>query len=210
MARNTGTAGLPTTRRRRHSITARSIGLALVLAGCVGAPDKLIAPATRNTEDSAAMAVEPSYRLGAGDVVRVTTFGHPDVSGEFEVDENGFIKFPLLGLIEAAGRSVADLEIALGAPLDRDYLVDPQVSAEIVTFRPFYITGQVAQPGRYSFASGMTVRQAVAMAQGYTRRAKTSSIVVIRRSDAGALRIAADEDMAIRPGDTIEVQRRFF
>ena len=133
--------------------------------------------------------VPASYRLAAGDSVRITTFGHPDVSGDFEIDDDGFIKFPLLGLVTAAGRSLAELEDAVRDPLNEDFLVDPQVSIEILTFRPFYITGQVTRPGRYAFSSGMTVRQAVAMAHGYTRRARTAAMIVIRQTDDGTLRI---------------------
>ena len=199
--------------RAWRAVVAPLVLVGLVVAGCTGSGTvgEVLTPAAGETPPgNPTLLINTAYRLAAGDSVRITTFGHPEVSGEFDIDDDGFIKFPLLGLIEAAGKSMAELEEALRVPLDRDYLVDPQVSAEILSFRPFYITGQVTQPGRYTFSSGMTVRQAVAMAQGYTRRARTASMILIRATDGGALRIEADEDTQIQPGDTIEIRRRYF
>ena len=94
--------------------------------------------------------------------------------------------------------------------LDRDYIVNPKVSIEVLNYRPFYILGQVASPGSYPYVTGMDVRQAVAIAGGFTPRARTSTVTVIRQSAQGAVKIEATPDVPVLPGDTIEIQRRLF
>jgi polysaccharide export outer membrane protein len=92
------------------------------------------------------------------------------------------------------------------ARLDKDYLVDPKVSLLMVAYRPITMLGQVKSPGRYPYSAGMTIRQAVALAGGYDKRASTGSAVVFRDGQE----VELEADALVRPGDTIEVQRRFF
>lgn len=155
-------------------------------------------------------AVAPAYQIAAGDRLRVGTFGHPDFSGEFEVDPLGNIAFPLLGTVTADGRTVDELRDDLAVALDANFVVEPQISVEVLTFRPFFILGQVNRPDTYAFRPGITVRQAVAMAGGFTRRAKTSGVTLVRDSKLGPVKFAATPDTPLRPGDTIEVGRRLF
>ena len=75
---------------------------------------------------------------------------------------------------------------------------------------PFYILGQVNSPGSYPYVSGMDVRQAIAIAGGFTRRARTSAVTVIRQTAKGSVEIDAKPDAPVLPGDTIEVERRLF
>ncbi|HXV23427.1 MAG TPA: polysaccharide biosynthesis/export family protein [Alphaproteobacteria bacterium] len=153
---------------------------------------------------------DAQYRLNQGDKLNIVVFGQPDVSGEFQIDGAGNITMPLLGQVAAANRTVAQLQHEITAALDRDYIVDPHVSIEVLNFRPFYILGQVNAPGSYPYTAGMDVRQAVALAGGFTRRARTSTVTVIRETVEGPVEIKADPDAPILPGDTIEVERRLF
>lgn len=146
------------------------------------------------------------YRLGVGDKIRVMVFGQPDLTGEAEIDASGKIVVGLIGEVVAAGRAIADVQAEIRARLDKDYLVDPKVSVLMVAYRPVTILGQVKSPGRYPYSAGMTVRQVVALAGGYDRRASTGSVVVFRDGREVELEV----DALVRPGDTIEVQRRFF
>lgn len=109
-----------------------------------------------------------SYTLGAGDKLRVLVFNEPDLSGEFTVDSDGGMAMPLIGEVKAAGLTVRQLETAIANTLKRGYMVDPQVAVEIVETRPFYILGEVRQPGSYPFVNGMTVLNAMALAGGNT------------------------------------------
>lgn len=146
------------------------------------------------------------YRLGIGDKVRVVVFGQPDLTGEAEIDASGKIVVGLIGEVTASGRTIKDVESEIKVRLDKDYLVDPKVSVLISTYRPITMLGQVKSPGRYPYSAGMTIRQAVALAGGYDRRASTGSVVVFRDGKE----VELEADALVRPGDTIEVQRRFF
>ncbi|NJO38496.1 MAG: polysaccharide export protein, partial [Rhizobiales bacterium] len=126
------------------------------------------------------------YLLGPGDQVRVTVFRHEDLSGEFQLDGEGFFALPLVGEIQGGGRTVRDLESSIEDSFrDGGYLVNPQVSLEVLNYRPFYILGEVNQPGSYPYVNGMTVINAVALAGGYTYRASQGSITVQRGGSNG-------------------------
>ena len=155
-------------------------------------------------------ATDAQYRISAGDKLNIVVFGQEDVSGEFQVDGGGNITMPLLGQVAAAGRTVTQLQSEITAALDKDYIVNPRVSIEVLNYRPFYILGQVNSPGSYPYVSGMDVRQAIAIAGGFTRRARTSSVTVIRQTAKGSVEIDAKPDAPVLPGDTIEVERRLF
>lgn len=146
------------------------------------------------------------YRLGIGDKVKVVVFGQPDLTGEAEIDASGKIVVGLIGEVVAAGRTISDVQGEIRARLDKDYLVDPKVSVLMVAYRPVTMLGQVKSPGRYPYSAGMTVRQAVALAGGYDRRASSGAVLVFRDGQE----IELEPDALVRPGDTIEVQRRFF
>ena len=89
------------------------------------------------------------------------------------------------------------------------YLVDPQVSIEVLNYRPFFILGEVNQAGQYPYASGMTVLNAVALAGGFTFRAKENGITV-QRGGSNAPEVVVTPDTPILPGDIVRVPERFF
>jgi protein involved in polysaccharide export with SLBB domain len=150
------------------------------------------------------------YRLAAGDTVRVTVYGHEDLSGEFEVDGTGRISLPLIRDVDAEGHSLQELEEIITAKLSPDYLKEPRVSAEVLDYRPFYIIGEVSEPGSYPYVNGMTVINAVAVAGGFTYRARKSRIRIVRESGDGTLELDVSNDTIVMPGDVIEVPERFF
>jgi len=155
-------------------------------------------------------ADQVNYRLAPGDELSINVFDNEDISGDYQVDAGGAISFPLLGKVPAAGRTVEQLAGEITAALDRDYLVNPRVSVEVLSFRPIFVIGQVNAPGSFPYSAGMTVRHAVALAGGYTRRASTSSMTVIRQDTSGAtIEVEVYEDTQILPGDTVEIDRRF-
>jgi polysaccharide export outer membrane protein len=166
--------------------------------------------AAQEQNASATAAVDAQYRLSPGDKLTISVFGQDDVSGEFQIDAGGHITMPLLGKVAAADRTVAQLQSEITAALDRDFIVNPRVAIEVLNYRPFYILGQVNQPGSYAYVAGMDVRQAVAIAGGFTRRARTSSVTIIRQSGGATTEIKAKPEAPVLPGDTIEVERRLF
>lgn len=153
-------------------------------------------------------ATTTAYRLGSGDKIKVTVFGHENMSGEFSVAGNGLVSLPFIGSVKAGGRTIAELESLIVKRLTPDYLKNPRVSVEVLNFRPFDIIGEVTKPGSYPYRSGMTVINAVAMAGGFTYRAKENGFR-IKRAGAGTTQ-KAQRNTVVMPGDVIEVLERWF
>ena len=150
------------------------------------------------------------YRFAAGDQLKITVFGHEDLSGEFEVDGVGDIAMPLINEVTAEGRTADELELAIVDALKPDYLKNPNVSVEVLNYRPYYIMGEVTTPGSYPYINGMTVVNAVAIAGGFTYRARKGRFKVVRADGEGAIELEAELDFEILPGDVIEVRERLF
>jgi polysaccharide export outer membrane protein len=150
------------------------------------------------------------YRLGPGDKLNIRVFGHADISGSYEIDSTGHVAIPLAGRLPAANLTVEAFQDRVAERLNRDLVVNPNVVIEILSYRPFFILGEVQKPGSYPYMAGLSVRQAIALAGGYTRRARTSAMSLIRQGENGPLSIEADPDTPVQPGDTIEVERRLF
>jgi polysaccharide export outer membrane protein len=152
----------------------------------------------------------PDYTLGTGDQLRVIVFGEADLSGQFAVDDTGHIRLPLIGQVEATGRTLHQFEGDVAAKLAQGYLKDPRVSIEIVNYRPFFIIGEVNKPGEYPFASGMNVLKAVALAGGFTYRAREGEVYIKHSGSADEEEIDVDAGGEVLPGDIIRVRERFF
>jgi protein involved in polysaccharide export with SLBB domain len=150
------------------------------------------------------------YKLGPGDRVRVTVFRHVDLSGEFQLDGGGAFAMPLVGEIQGGGLNARRLEDEIEKRLkEGGYLVNPQVGIEVLNYRPFYILGEVNNPGSYQYVNGMTVINAVALAGGFTYRADQDDIVINRGGSQGP-EVEGLLDAEVLPGDIITVTERFF
>ncbi len=152
-----------------------------------------------------------AYRLGPGDVVRLITFGEDSLTGEFRVSDSGTIALPLVGSVRASGLSPDALAARVSeALLHANLLRSPSVSAEVVTYRPIFVLGEVSKPGQYPYQPGMTVVTAAAVAGGFTYRAIQSYASVTRTQESGAVEGMASRQTLIQPGDVITVfERRF-
>jgi len=153
---------------------------------------------------------ESQYRLKSEDKIKVTVFGQPDFSGEFVVDGEGRISLPLIQTVNAGGLTLAELETAIVDKLKPDYLLNPRISIEVLNHRPFYIIGEVKNPGSYNYVPGMTVINAVALAGGYTYRAKMDEVEIVKATDPGKTKQHANPGDQISPGDVVEIPERFF
>ena len=121
------------------------------------------------------------------------------------------MSYPLIGNVAVEGMTMAELQQTIKRKLEPDYLVNPSVSAEVVTRRPFYVIGEVQNPGNYAYVTDMTVLNAVAMAGGFTYRARKGDFYVKRLDKDGKMvRIVASAGTVLRPGDTLEVRERYF
>lgn len=155
-------------------------------------------------------AAEVEYTFGAGDQLRITVFGHEDLSGEFTVSETGTVSLPLAGGLGLGGLTVRQAEQAVVDALKPDYLLNPRVGIEVLNYRPFYIIGEVNEPGAYPYVNGMTVTEAVALGGGFTYRARKTRMTIIRASDPARTERPASVTEAVLPGDVVKVLERFF
>jgi protein involved in polysaccharide export with SLBB domain len=187
------------------------VGLAVALGGCGGGGPGPAAPLPLPpTTGDAAAAVSSTYKLGSGDKIRLTVFRDDSLSGEFTLDGAGNFAMPLIGEVEAAGLTTRELEARIrDKALAADLLKDPQVSVQVLNYRPFYILGEVKTPGAYPYVNGMTVLNAVALAGGFSYRAKQSDFLLQRGgSNMQGAEVAGDTPLL--PGDIVTVQERFF
>ncbi|MDX3909288.1 MAG: polysaccharide biosynthesis/export family protein [Sphingobium sp.] len=182
----------------------------IFLYGCATSAAPVVQNGERYMAQSDAASSVEDYKLGAGDKVRMTVFNEPTLSGEFSVSADGALSLPLLGDVQAVGKAPAEIASLVQKRLADGYIRDPKVSIEVTAYRPFFILGEVKAPGQYPYASGLTVLNAVATAQGFTPRA-SRKVVYIRRSGATAEETyRLTPDLIIRPGDTIRVGERYF
>ena len=177
-------------RRRRSGIGPWACGaLALILAACTAGRSPPL-PSLGEMPSPA-----KHYILGPGDRLRNT---------------DGSVSYPLVGAVPGAGYTPAALEAAIVDALSPDYLREPQVSVEVLSYRPYFIMGEVKAPGSYPYMNGLDVLSAIAVAGGYTYRAKKTFVFLTRRQEGKKERREVSPNTAILPGDIIEVPERFF
>jgi len=149
-------------------------------------------------------------RLAPGDKLRVTVFGEDRLSGEYQIDNAGSISLPLAGTIQGANLTKTELEQAITTQLKSQYLRNPKVTVDVVTYRPFYVLGEVQKPGEYPFRSGLNVLSAVAIAGGATYRANTSTVMIQRSGSQELKEYPQSPTVLVMPGDVVRVPERFF
>jgi protein involved in polysaccharide export with SLBB domain len=162
--------------------------------------------------DAAPLASAPgaAYQLGPGDKLRIQTFGEDRLSGEFTIDGEGRIAFPLLGQVPAAKQTADELQSALTASLARQALRSPQVTVEVMNYRPVYILGEVTRPGEFPFSSDLSVFALVAKAGGFTYRANQHRVFIRHAGENVEVAYKLDAATPVRPGDTVRVGDRVF
>ena len=172
------------------------------------------APATAAPSTTAAAVSSPStdegYQLGSGDKVRVVVFGEDNLGGDYDVDGTGMVRLPLIGQVKAGGLTVRDFEGEIKAKLDDGFMKDAKVSVAVVTYRPFYIIGEVNKPGEYPYVNDMSILNAIALAGGYTYRANDTEVYIQRNGQSKEKSFPADQTTKVQPGDIVRVPERFF
>jgi polysaccharide export outer membrane protein len=145
------------------------------------------------------------YRLGPGDALRVTVFGHEDLSGEFALDAEGNLSLPPVGEIRGGGQTARQVEAEIEAALG-SYFLEPQVRIEVLNYRPFYVLGEVNVPGSFEYIDGMTVSTAVTLAGGFTYRAYRGGIAIERSGKE----CRAKPSTPVVPDDILRIAERLF
>lgn len=153
---------------------------------------------------------DPAYRLDAGDRLRVVVYGQEGLTNSYSVDAAGVVTLPLIGSVPARGCTPAELAAAITARLQGGFIREPYVAVEIEAYRPFFILGEVAAPGQYPYVPNMTAEAAVAIAGGFTPRAKRNVVAITRTTYMGPTQIVASPNAPLSPGDTVTVGERWF
>lgn len=153
-------------------------------------------------------AVQPGpYTLGPGDELRISVVGLDAMNNSYLVSDTGSIALPMLQPVDVKGKTVREVEVTIADQIRTAQIVlDPKVSAQIQSYRPFFITGEVQRPGQYPYIPGMSLTTAVSVAGGYTFRADKKKAMVTRAAAKGV----ATPDTPVLPGDTIMIRESWF
>jgi protein involved in polysaccharide export with SLBB domain len=149
------------------------------------------------------------YRIGVGDKLKVSVFGEDNLSGQFEVSAIGQVSMPLIGEMPAKGLAVHEFRESIARKLSDGYLKNPRVTVEILNYRPIFIHGEVKNAGEFPYKNGISLRDAIAMAGGYTYRANQGYLYIGREGEPDVA-IRTPTDVPILPGDNIRIPERFF
>ncbi len=159
--------------------------------------------------DQVSSTAVTSLRFAPGDQINVNVFNEDSLSGQYTVDDSGNITLPLAGSVHAANLTESQLESSIAAHL-RPYLRTPRVTVQGVTYRPFYVLGEVQKPGEYPYRSGLNVLSAIAVAGGTTYRANQSKVYIQRSGSTQMNQYSQSPDVPVMPGDVIRVPERYF
>jgi polysaccharide biosynthesis/export protein len=175
---------------------------AVALGGC--------APRFASTPIEFSAEHRQAYTLSTGDRLRVIVFGQDNLSNVYAVDSQGRISMPLIGAVDASGRTTNALERSIEGRLRGGFLREPKVSVEVDAYRPFFILGEVAASGQYPYVNGMTVQTAVAIAGGFTPRGDRHVAVITRQVSGEIITGEVALTQPVLPGDTITIRERWF
>lgn len=190
------------------------------LSGATAAPRPATAsrPAPRTSLPSAASQVGTDYRLSPLDIVEISVFQVPDLTKTVEINARGEIALPLIGTVQAGGRTTTELEAEIATRLARDYLQSPQVSVFVKEYRSQKVTveGAVNSPGVYEIPGQASLLQVLAMAKGLDRIGDPNGVIVFRNQDGQRMAAVFDveeirkgkqDDPTILAGDTVVVDQ---
>ncbi|HVM99014.1 MAG TPA: polysaccharide biosynthesis/export family protein [Caulobacteraceae bacterium] len=199
--------------RRRRSLSgilrwpALAGALAVLLAAPLAIAPAISAPRTTLADlpqaDLSTTGAEGEYVIGPEDKLRIRVFQVKDLSfDEEEVDANGQIELPLIGKVQAGGKTTAQLRDEIAQRLGEKYLQSPQVSVSVAESASLKVTveGEVKTPGVYQIKGRTTLMQAIAMAGGPNDQADLHRVAVIREAADGMRKAAICDYQAVRDG----------
>jgi len=153
---------------------------------------------------------QQAYMLDSGDKLRVVVLSQDGITNSYTVDAGGNINLPLVGILPARGYGTQQLSQMIAERLKQGYVREPHVSVEVEAYRPFFIHGEVTNPGQYPYVANMTVETAVAIAGGFAPRATKSKVEITRNASGQQMHGDVPLGFPLRPGDTVVVKERWF
>ena len=154
--------------------------------------------------------VVQGYALDAGDRLRITVFGQQGLTNSYAVDAAGNITMPLIVAVPGRGLTTEQLSQSISERLRQGSIREPRVAIEIEAHRPFFIHGEVGNPGQYLYVANMTVQNAVAIAGGFGPRADMSKVTLTRGMGGQTTNAAVGLNHPVRPGDTLRIGKKWF
>src|ERR1700742_1574854 len=193
-------------------VVASSSGGAIsaLRASFAASPRRAYAPAPAVYAAPMPVAYDAAYRLDAGDRLRIVVYGQEGLTNTYAIDAGGSITMPLIGAVRARGLTPAGLAAEISGKLRNGFIREPSVAVEIEAYRPFFILGEVAAPGQYPYVPNMSVESAVAIAGGFSPRAKRDRVTLTHSDASGSVRVVVPLGTPISPGDTVLVGERWF
>jgi len=150
------------------------------------------------------------YHLDAGDKLRIVVYGQEGLTNTYLISAGGTITMPLIGAVPARGRTPQGLAAEITARLRNGFIREPSVAVEVESYRPFFILGEVQAPGQYPYVPNMTAESAVAIAGGFSPRARKDRVTITHTDASGTSRVIMPPGTPISPGDTVLVGERWF
>lgn len=199
----------------KHIAAAYVLGFGMALSSCAGSAPSLGSQSNAvevyselpAPDPSTAVKARNSFVIGPFDTIQVAVLNAPELEREGMVDSSGNFSMPLIGSVQAGGRTPEELERAIADALRGKYVRDPQVTVSLtkVQSRTVTVDGAVRRSGVYPINDKTTLQQAVALAEGGSEFADFSEVVVFRTIDDR--RMAALFDLeAIRAGQMQDPQ----
>ena len=168
------------------------------------------AVAPDNAYAAVPVANNTPYTLDSGDKLRIVVFGQDGITNSYTVDAGGNVNLPLVGSVPARGLGTQQLSQIITERLKKGFVREPHVTVEIETYRPFFILGEVTNPGQYPYVANMTAETAIAIAGGFAPRANKNKVGLTRNAPGQQIRGDVPLGFLLRPGDTIVVKERWF
>lgn len=153
---------------------------------------------------------QPAYTLDAGDKLRIVVFGQDGITNSYTVGVDGNVNLPLIGSVPARGHTTQQLSQVIAGRLKQGYVREPHVSVEVEAYRPFFILGEVTNPGQYPYVASMTAETAIAIAGGFSPRANKRTVELTRNAPGQQMKGDIPLNYPLRPGDTVVVKERWF
>ena len=169
-----------------------SCAAGLALAGCGG---------TRTYNWAAERAA--GYKIGPGDVVRVSVWKHDEMSQSVTVRPDGAISMPLIGDINAEGKNVDEVAADIGKRVTKYFADQPPITVQVTEVKSYkiYVVGEVQRGGEFTPNHQVTVVQGLALAGGFTRTAAEDEVVIVRKDARGERRIPFSFSAVVKTGD---------
>ncbi len=191
-------------------------GFAVAVAGCATRTNPDLQAGQLAVPDATTLRAAGELRVAPLDVVDIRVFGVPELDGAYQVDPEGNLRLPLIGIVEANGFTTFELAAELERRFGERYIQDPQVIVQLTTETRLQITveGAVDRPGIYPISGALTLLQAVALSGGTAEDADLENVIIFRtiegerraaRFDLRDIRIGAAEDPQVFGNDVVVV-----